>query len=62
MTSRPTAIERAFALAKSGRVTSISHIRHILRSEGYPEDGQFSGLVIRKQLIEAIKKAKGGER
>jgi len=47
--SRPSAIERAFQLAKSGRCRSMRDIRMALRAEGYP-DYQLEGKVLIEQL------------
>jgi hypothetical protein len=58
MDYRPTGVERAFILAASGRVRSVSEVRAALRSEGYPEDGQLSGTTISKQLAKLIAAAK----
>lgn len=52
-----TAIERAYALAASGRVKTIKDIRHVLRSEGYVEEGQLFGGDIRRQLLKLIGEA-----
>jgi hypothetical protein len=49
--SRPTTLERAFALAHSGRYLSVSEIRSQLRSEGY-DISQLSGPSLQKQLRE----------
>jgi hypothetical protein len=35
MTKRPTAIERAYALARSGQCAGIQDIKRRLRDEGY---------------------------
>jgi hypothetical protein len=48
---RPTVIERAFELAKSGDCASPSEIRDILRREGYMDvTGQIAGPTLLKQL------------
>ena len=54
MTARPTVIERAFALAASGRMTSAKDLREALKGEGYSDDGQLSGPSIRAQLTKLI--------
>jgi hypothetical protein len=58
MENRPTAIERAFALASGGRMARVSDIRKTLQAEGYQENGQFSGRSIRAQLVKLIAEAK----
>jgi len=54
MGGRITIIERAFALAASGRMTSIKDVRTTLKSEGYADDGQLYGRSIREQLTKLI--------
>ena len=51
MYDKPTTLERAFELARSGECTGVAQIRVRLRAEGY-RDGQphTSGQSIRKQL------------
>jgi hypothetical protein len=46
MTSKLTQVERAFILAASGKVSSVGELRNVLRTEGYPKDGQIGGLTI----------------
>jgi hypothetical protein len=58
MSDRPTKIERAFALAASGRMASIKDLRETLKSEGYSEDRQLSGRSIRAQLTKLIMEAR----
>ncbi len=58
MTYRPTAIERAFILAASGRVSTLKEVRETLRSEGYSDEGQLYGGTMQKQLMKLIAKAK----
>ncbi len=48
MDVRPTALERAFALADAGMPMSV--IREMLKHEGY-DQGHLSSPTIRKQLI-----------
>ncbi|MBA2589135.1 MAG: hypothetical protein H0U98_11010 [Alphaproteobacteria bacterium] len=62
MTYRPTAIERAYILAASGRVNSVPEIKQALRSEGYPEEGQLHGQIVTKQLSKLIADAKAKDR
>ena len=49
MFSRPTALERAFELAKSGTVASVAEIVKILQRDGYGGE-QVSGPVLKRQL------------
>jgi hypothetical protein len=50
---RPTTIERAYAIAKSGMVTTAAEIVSMLAREGYPDGrAQLSGPAIRKRLRE----------
>jgi hypothetical protein len=58
MDSRPTVIERAFDLARSGRMASVGDIRNTLRAEGYREEGQLFGRSITQQLMRLIAAAK----
>jgi hypothetical protein len=60
MSNRPTALERAFALAASGKVRSAYEIKQTLKAEGYPEDGQLHGMTISRQLGRIIAAAKAG--
>ena len=53
MDVRPTALERAFALAEAGK--PLAFIRHTLSREGY-DQSHLNSPTIRKQL--AIKSAK----
>jgi DNA-binding transcriptional MerR regulator len=54
---KPTAIERAFALADSG--FSITEIRAALSHEGY-DRAHLDSKTLLRQLTERAKKAKGG--
>jgi hypothetical protein len=56
MNNRPTALERAFQLAGSGRPKSIDDIRRELAKEHYPS-GQITGNTLRKQLLALIQEA-----
>ena len=47
--SRPSVLERAFNLAKSGRCRSLREVRQVLRAEGYP-DYQLEGKGLINQL------------
>lgn len=49
MTLRPTALERAFALAKSGDCAGPGEIKAALKSEGFSVD-QISGPTLMRQL------------
>jgi len=66
MYDKPTTLERAFELARSGECSGVAQIRIRLRAEGY-RDGQAhtSGMSIRKQLdkicVEATKAAASKE-
>ena len=57
MQFRPTALERAFELAKSGDYETVSDIRKKLNSEGYSAD-QVSGRTLQRQLRELIEAAR----
>jgi hypothetical protein len=56
MDLRPTALERAFQLARSGRPKSIDDIKHELAKEHY-STGQITGNTLRKQLLALIQTA-----
>jgi len=58
MTDRPTFIERAFDLAKSGRMGSVSDIRTTMRTEGYHDEGQLFGKSLKDQLAKLLAEAK----
>ncbi len=62
MSSRPTAIERAFELARSGGCGTVSDLRRQLKIEGYAAD-QISGPMLLRQLRElvAVAKANAGD-
>lgn len=65
MQNRPTTIERAFDLARSGKFLTVTSIRKQLKLEGYEEKSQFQGRVLYAQLrllILAQKKAGGAVR
>jgi hypothetical protein len=49
MSDRPTALERAFQLAKSGRPNTIVDIKKTLHSEGYVT-AQIEGHALHQQL------------
>ena len=51
MTGRPSTIERAFQLARSGECAGAAAIKERLNDEGYSDvAGQISGPVLLKQL------------
>jgi hypothetical protein len=52
-----TALERAFQLAKSGRVKDLEEVRMVLRREGY-DVSQLQGPRLRLQLKELIDDAR----
>jgi hypothetical protein len=57
--SKPPILERAFALAQSGRCTGIDDIRRTLKSEQYGSiDEHLAGPSIRRQLNELCAAAK----
>jgi hypothetical protein len=52
MTQRPTVVERAFELARSGQLKSFSAIRRHLSDEGYLNvRSHFDGRFIKEQLL-----------
>jgi hypothetical protein len=55
--TRPTAVERAFELAKSGEVSGIAEIAKILNREGYSVQ-DIHGPSLRRQLRALIAHAK----
>jgi hypothetical protein len=58
MNETPTAIERAFQLANTGRYGSLAHIQRTLTAEGYSRD-QVAGPSLHKQLKGLIRSAQG---
>jgi hypothetical protein len=59
MNSRPTTIERAYQLAKSGDCASVTEIKAKLRSEGYTDaPGQLYGPTIQRSLRQLCAEAK----
>jgi hypothetical protein len=52
-----SALERAFQLARSGRVATIADIRKQLRHEGYDDKAVDGGPSLATQLRERIKAA-----
>ncbi len=59
MTSILTALERAFALAKSGDYAKLSEIAAQLKSEGY-SNAQLDGPSLKRQLRELCVTARSG--
>ena len=56
----PSAIERAFEIARAGDVANVNEIAIKLSHEGYLNThGHLSGSLIRRQLIDAARKAGG---
>jgi len=51
-----TALERAFELARSGKITTVAKIRQSLKSEGY-SDSQLIGTALIGQLRDLIRSA-----
>jgi hypothetical protein len=51
MDHRPTALERAFDLARSGKCADVAQIRQQLKIEGYARD-QLTGPKLIRQLRE----------
>jgi hypothetical protein len=51
MTFRPTALERAFALARTGEYSGVSEIKAKLHSEGY-SPSQLEGPMLLRQIRE----------
>ena len=60
MSSKPSALERAFQLAKSSSCNSVQDIARALKMEGYTlhELEQLSGFSLRKQLLSLIRQRK----
>jgi hypothetical protein len=54
---RPTAIERAFELARSGNVPTVAAILTVLKREGYSND-QIAGRSLHRQLKVLIETAR----
>jgi hypothetical protein len=59
MDQRMTELERAFQLAKSGRVAGLTDIITSLKRDGYPAS-QIEGPLLRRQLTDLIKAARTG--
>lgn len=58
---RPTALERAFAIARSGEKLSMTEIARVLGREGYSlaETQQLYGPTLARQLRSAALQARG---
>ncbi len=59
MEQRMTALERAFQLARSGRVAGVTDIITSLKREGYYAS-QIEGRLLKRQLADLIKAARKG--
>jgi hypothetical protein len=59
MDQRMTALERAFQLAKSGRVAGLTDIIASLKRDGYSAI-QIEGPLLKRQLADLIKAARAG--
>ena len=57
MIDRPSTLERAFQLAKSGHVARVEELRAVLKNEGYFLT-EIQGPILMKQLRQAIKTAR----
>jgi hypothetical protein len=59
MDERPSVIERAFQIAKSGKAASVIELREILTAEGYSNSAQsLAGRPISSQLTRLITAAR----
>lgn len=59
MDQRMTALERAFQLARSGRVAGLAEIITSLKRDGYSAI-QIEGPLLKRQLADLIKAARKG--
>ena len=59
MDQRMTELERAFQLARSGRVAGLTDIITTLKRDGYSAS-QIEGPLLKRQLADVIKAARGG--
>jgi hypothetical protein len=57
MDQKMTALERAFQLARSGRVAGLTDIISSLKRDGYSTN-QIEGPVLKRQLADLIKAAR----
>ncbi len=62
MSTRPSVIERAFQLAKSGRCASVADIRAQLVTEHYESAGAVRGTTLVSRLDGMIKTARTSAR
>lgn len=60
MSNRPTALERAFELARSGECAGVSDVKERLRAEGFAAE-QVTGPVLGRQLRELCTAAVGAK-
>ena len=60
MTFRPTALERAFALAASGECAGVADVRKRLKAEGH-SDSQIIGVSLSRQLRDLCNASKPPE-
>jgi hypothetical protein len=59
MTNPPSTLERAFALARSGELSSVNEIRQRLKAERYDQvEGHLSGHSIGRQLRQICDEAR----
>jgi hypothetical protein len=59
MKERPSVVERAFEIAKSGKVANTAELRKQLTAEGYANNAQFlAGRSLSNQLTRMIAEAK----
>ena len=58
MSNRPTALERAFELARSGECAGVSEVKARLRAEGFGPE-QITGPALSRQLRELCTAAAG---
>lgn len=58
MNQTPTILERAFALASSGKVASLDDLRQQLKAEGFRDGGQMTGPSLTRQLAQLIAKSR----
>ena len=59
MTQRPTTLERAYELARSGQYAGVAAIRSELKREKFLDvDGQLYGPTLQKQLSRICKEAR----
>ena len=57
MDGKVSALERAFQLARSGRLATVDDIKKQLRQEGYDVSSEYDGSSLRSQLRDLIKAA-----